>query len=223
MKTLDYPPLGAHALHLMRRVLDSLQNPGACSVLSTFHNHSTNLQRTLSSWTEFPKTPMSRMACWKGWRNAPKFRFAWFKISDDNIPWAIKTWRQPGPANDASLPMMGGGRDHKMCKYLQSLRVSQLCPSLVALTRFLLGKGWPRTSKSELMGSCWFTVKILLSLIHDISDNRGYHSGIFAILSIFPLLAGDQREKICMCNNFTLQYEYFTSNIRFDRGWVWCW
>ncbi len=114
-------------------------------------------------------------------------------------------------------------RDQKMCKYLQSLRVSQLCPSLVALTRFLLGKGWPRTSKSELMGSCWFTVKILLSLIHDISDNRGYHSGIFAILSIFPLLAGDQREKICMCNNFTLQYEYFTSNIRFDRGWVWCW
>ena len=77
--------------------------------------------------------------------------------------------------------------------------VGQLCPSLVALTRFLLGKGWPRTSKSELMGSCWFTVKILLSLIHDISDNRGYHSGIFAILSIFSLLAEGIKERKSAC------------------------
>ena len=169
--------------HSMRRVLDSLQNPGACSaqhsVLSTFHNPQIYKELFLQELS-------SQRRPWVEWlAERDDGMLQSLDLHDSRsamITFLGRSKRDgPGPANDASLPIMGGGWDHKMCKYLQSLGVSQLCPSLVALTRFLLGKGWPRTSKSELMGSCWFTVKILLSLIHDISDNRWYHSGIFAI------------------------------------------
>ena len=121
MKTLDYPPLGAHALHLMRRAcLIVCRIPGRAQ-------HFTIIPQIYKELFLHIELSFQRRLCmaWmarKWWRNAPKFRFAWFKISDDNIPWAIKTWRQPGqpgPANDATLPT--GTKNTEKCKYLQQV------------------------------------------------------------------------------------------------------
>lgn len=168
------------------RVLNSLQNPGACL---TFHNHST----TSTKNSYFTLNWVSKDAYeWLGWAESDDGMLHSLDLHDSRSVMITFLGRSKRDGSSRAQPMMPlCHRGPKTLKniFSKSRGVSQLCPSLVALTRFLLGKGWPRTSKSELMGSCWFTVKILLSLIHDISDNRGYHSRIFAILSIFSLLA----------------------------------
>ena len=206
MKTLDYPPLSAQARSQSdaARVLHSLQNRGAC--FKTFHNHSNILERGISWGSECVKTPMPSGLELPGWTESDDGMLQSLDLHDSRS--AMITFLGRSNHDDGSkarpitplctlLTERPKTQTFVKCKCLQHFqRVSQLCPSLVALTRFLPGKGWPRTSKSELMGSYWFTVKILLSLIHDISDNRGYHSEIFvAILSIFHRW-GSKRENL---------------------------
>ena len=110
--------------HSMRRVLDSLQNPGACSaqhsVLSTFHNPQIYKELFLQELS-------SQRRPWVEWlAERDDGMLQSLDLHDSRSAMITFLGRSKrdglGPANDASLPMMAGA---EITKCVNIFRVSE--------------------------------------------------------------------------------------------------